>query len=219
MLSMRRQMLDELLFKFELDFVGDLLDVGGENINQRGRFRFNGAQNGKYKRVVLNIDASTQPDWVGDASKIPSQDETFQTLTCLEVLEHVERPDVVAAELSRVLKPGGKLYLSVPWMVGIHGDPYDFHRFTPQTISNLFHPGGLVVEDTITMGNGFDTIIDFIRAYVYGPQGSRVAKRLILITLKTVSLIPRTRRTQRKGCSSISTGYFFVLVKKHGGSP
>ena len=206
-------MLDELLFQFEPNFVGDLLDVGGENTNQRGLFRFNSSSNERYRRVALNIDPGSQPDLVGDASKIPFSDATFETIVCLEVLEHVESPNVVAAEISRVLTPGGTLYLSIPWMVGVHGDPYDFQRLTPQAISNLFAKSGLIIEKTITMGNGLDTIIDLVRAYAYRPTSSRVARRLILMALKMVALIRRKRRNVLQSNSSISTGYFFVLTK------
>jgi ubiquinone/menaquinone biosynthesis C-methylase UbiE len=50
----------------------------------------------------------------GDAQQLPFQDRTFDVVVCNDVIEHVARPKELAREVSRVLKPGGILYLSAP---------------------------------------------------------------------------------------------------------
>ena len=67
-------------------------------------------------------------------------------MICLEVLEHVRDPFRAARELVRVLAPGGRLLLTVPFMTGYHGkgdtadhSGYpDFWRFTHQGLAVLF---------------------------------------------------------------------------------
>lgn len=43
----------------------------------------------------------------GDAHKLPYKNKSFDLVICTEVLEHVERPDIVLKEIRRILKPGG----------------------------------------------------------------------------------------------------------------
>lgn len=74
---------------------------------------------------------------------------TFDAVICIEVLEHVVDPFQAIRELTRVLKPGGKLLLTTPFLTTYHGkgfDTYtaahecypDFWRFTHQGLSHLF---------------------------------------------------------------------------------
>jgi SAM-dependent methyltransferase len=51
---------------------------------------------------------------VAEAEQMPFGDNTFDKAVCLDVFEHVAHEQRVAAEIQRVLKPGGTLVLSVP---------------------------------------------------------------------------------------------------------
>ena len=64
----------------------------------------------------------------------------FGTVLCLSVLEHCARPFEVAANLTRLLAPGGRLAVSVPFAWKVHGFPADYWRFTPDGVRLLF-PG------------------------------------------------------------------------------
>lgn len=50
----------------------------------------------------------------GDAARLPFPDASFDRVICSEVLEHIPNYLSVIAELERVLKPGGRLCISVP---------------------------------------------------------------------------------------------------------
>jgi SAM-dependent methyltransferase len=67
---------------------------------------------------------------LGDAHRLPFQDKSIDSLICQAVLEHVQDPRRVIDEAARVLKPGGYLYLEVPFLQGFHADPHDFQRYT-----------------------------------------------------------------------------------------
>lgn len=71
-----------------------------------------------------------RPSVFGDAAQLPLGDGTVDVVACLEVIEHVARPDRVLAEICRVLKPGGQAYLSMPFLYPIHDAPHDFSRYT-----------------------------------------------------------------------------------------
>jgi ubiquinone/menaquinone biosynthesis C-methylase UbiE len=60
------------------------------------------------------------------------------------VLEHVYHHRQAIHELSRVLKPEGKLIGFVPFLINIHADPFDYYRYTPETITLLLKEFGFV---------------------------------------------------------------------------
>lgn len=62
----------------------------------------------------------------------------FNTIFCLSVLEHCDQPFCMAANLTRLLVPGGKLVLSVPFAWKFHGYPSDYWRFTHEGVKKLF---------------------------------------------------------------------------------
>lgn len=59
---------------------------------------------------------------------------------CTQVLEHVANPESLISEIERVLKPGGKLILTVPFLWQQHEKPYDFTRFTSFGLRRLLEP-------------------------------------------------------------------------------
>jgi len=59
-------------------------------------------------------------------------DASIDVVLCTQVLEHIPEPVAVVAEIRRVLKPGGRLLLSVPSIFPQHGSPGDYWRYMPQ---------------------------------------------------------------------------------------
>jgi ubiquinone/menaquinone biosynthesis C-methylase UbiE len=51
---------------------------------------------------------------IGDALNLPFRDETFDRIICSEVMEHVRDDNLACSELSRVLKKGGSMAITVP---------------------------------------------------------------------------------------------------------
>ena len=73
-----------------------------------------------------------QIDYVCDATSIPVADGSFDVVLCTEVLEHVPEPISVVKEFSRILRVGGKLFLTAPLGSGLHQEPYHFYGgYTP----------------------------------------------------------------------------------------
>jgi SAM-dependent methyltransferase len=78
----------------------------------------------------LGLDARV----IEDATKLPFDDESFDLVVCVEVLEHLLRPDHAATEMLRVLKPGGVLVATVPNAV--------FWRRRLDAVVGRWHPLG-----------------------------------------------------------------------------
>jgi ubiquinone/menaquinone biosynthesis C-methylase UbiE len=77
------------------------------------------------------------PDYVCDLAEIPVKDARFDHVLLTQVLEHIPEPARVVAELSRVLKPGGTLWLTAPLFYAEHERPYDFFRYTQFGLRHL----------------------------------------------------------------------------------
>jgi SAM-dependent methyltransferase len=54
------------------------------------------------------------------------------------VLEHAEHPEILVAEIRRVLKPHGVLLATIPFSARVHYAPYDFNRFTRHRLETMF---------------------------------------------------------------------------------
>lgn len=92
-------------------------------------------------------------DIICDASKVPLPDQSFDTCISTQVLEHVKDPNAVMAEACRLLKPGGKLIFSFPLYWPVHGEPWDFYRFTRFGIQELIDKNGMKLI-TLTENGG-----------------------------------------------------------------
>jgi SAM-dependent methyltransferase len=69
---------------------------------------------------------------------IPFESDTFDTLICTEVLEHVFNHQKLVDEMYRVMRPGAFGFLTVPWSARFHYIPYDFFRYTPSSLEKIF---------------------------------------------------------------------------------
>lgn len=86
----------------------------------------------------------------------------FAHVECLSVLEHSRAPWLLAANVERLLEPGGTLFVAAPFVHEFHGYPSDFWRFTMEGVKLLF-PG---IE--------FETLALAHRKLTYKPRLGRI---------------------------------------------
>ncbi|MBK8541371.1 MAG: class I SAM-dependent methyltransferase [Ardenticatenia bacterium] len=93
-----------------------------------------------YHPNVLNLEIApyASTDVLGVGEELPFKDGVFDAVFSLAVLEHVRDPFRCAAEIIRVLKPGGRLYAVVPFMQHYHGYPHHYFNMTKQGLARLF---------------------------------------------------------------------------------
>ena len=96
------------------------------------------------KYIGLDLDGENYggenaptPDLRWDGNLIPLENDSVDTAFSTEVLEHCPNPQGVLTEIHRVLKPGGGLFLTVPFLWPLHDTPHDFYRYTPFGLKHL----------------------------------------------------------------------------------
>ena len=126
------------------------------------------------------------PDYVCDLASIPVEDVRFDHVVLTQVLEHLPEPATVLAELHRVLKPGGTLWLTAPLFYAEHEKPYDFFRYTQFGLRHLLDTAGFDVREVEWMEGYLGTLSYQARvmsralpasraAYGGGPRGLALA--------------------------------------------
>ncbi len=94
----------------------------------------------KAKIETLDIDPNANATYTADICQNNSAiipDNHFDFVLCTEVLEHTLNPFYAVAEIHRILKPGGFLFLSTPFNFRIHGPLPDCWRFTEHGLREL----------------------------------------------------------------------------------
>ncbi len=88
----------------------------------------------------INVDVFPFPevDVVADATRLPFKDNTLDGAVSESMFEHVPDASLVAKEMVRVVKPGGYIYVSAPFIHPYHASPDDFNRWTISGLKHLF---------------------------------------------------------------------------------
>lgn len=93
-----------------------------------------------------------------DVSEMTYADSSFDAVICTQVLEHVKSPPKTVAELARVLKPGGHLFISAPQSAWLHNLPWHYFNPTRFGIELLLEQNNMVIETCAPQGGHFSLL-------------------------------------------------------------
>lgn len=88
--------------------------------------------------IALDVIPFDHVDIVADAVDLPFLDSSIDVVISESVLEHVKDPARAVREILRALKPGGVVYLSVPFLTPYHPSPEDYTRWTHAGLADMF---------------------------------------------------------------------------------
>lgn len=112
----------------------NILDIGSRDVN--GSLRSVKPVNAAY----LGVDMTAGPGVelvLKDPHHLPFDDESFDVIVSTSCLEHDPMFWLSAAEMFRVVKPGGYVYINAPSNGNYHGYPFDHWRFYPDAAQAL----------------------------------------------------------------------------------
>jgi SAM-dependent methyltransferase len=133
-----------------------------------------------YRDLFVNVDhytglefdtpesrAANYADFFYDGNHFPFDDASYDVVLTNQVFEHVFNPDEFLNEILRILKPEGKLLLSVPFVWDEHLQPLDFARYSSFGLRSLLERHGFVVVDLRKMNADVRVIFQMINVYLY----------------------------------------------------
>ena len=93
----------------------------------------------RFEVPTINLDlmAGHEVDVRGDVLRLPLKAESFDSIVCTGVLEHVADAPAAVQEIFRVLKPEGRVFFEIPFMQTYHAAPGDYYRWTPTGLQQV----------------------------------------------------------------------------------
>ncbi len=123
--------------RFLPEAYGPVLEIGSKDYGSTQNFRqFYAGQSYTGVDMADGPNVDVVADLVEGTCGLPLGH--FDIGICLSVLEHVRRPWVMAENVARLMRPGGRLCISVPWSWPYHAYPDDYFRFSWRGIAELF---------------------------------------------------------------------------------
>lgn len=125
------------------------------------------------------------PDVFYDGSNLPFGEMTFDGLLCSQVIEHVRNPEHFLKECCRVLKTGGKIVITAPFVWPEHEEPWDFLRFSSFGINHLIDSCGFDDVSFQKTSGAIETVAQLLSTYFSTNllQGIPYCTRLVSLLL------------------------------------
>ncbi|MFN8144923.1 MAG: class I SAM-dependent methyltransferase [Bacteroidia bacterium] len=102
-----------------------------------------------------------------DGKKIPFANDCFDSVFSAEVFEHVFNLEEMIAEINRVMKKGGLLLVTLPFVWQEHEKPNDFARYSSFGIQHLLKKNNFEIEIHERSTTFTETVTQLRIAYIY----------------------------------------------------
>lgn len=175
---------------------------------------------GAYQPFVTEV---TCVDWAaGDyidvecdlSEPLPFEDGRFDTIIMSDVLEHIAEPDLLWREMTRVLAPGGKVIMNVPFYYSIHAHPHDYYRYTNFALERFVQKNGLKLLYLVPVGGVVEIFADLTAKVL--SKGGRIGESLAAFTQTVVLHFGRSligARLVRVSSRLFPLGYFMIAQR------
>jgi len=158
-----------------------------------GQYSGEGDGNG----LQMNTWDNSRLDIVSDITSIPVPDQSFDTILCVEVLEHIPDPMKAIQEFARIIKPGGVLVLTAPFCSLTHFAPFFFYTgYSKYWYEKILPENGFTITEIDYNGNFFDYLIQEMKRvfqmghiYVKGNFFSRFILAFFLVVPLSLTLV------------------------------
>lgn len=152
-----------------------------------------------------------------DAQKLPFKDSSCDAIICEVSLEHIKDPVLAVQEMRRVLKGGGLIYITVPFIQGFHNSPSDYYRWTKEGVRELFKNfeekeldvfGGPTYALTSIFREWLAVIFSFNSEFVY-----QILSLIFMIILAPLNFLDHIF-SRYQPAKNIASSFYFIGTKK-----
>ena len=124
-------------------------------------------------------------DVVGDITKkLPFKNASFDAIILSNVLEHIPNTEDALKEARRVLRPGGYIIGTIPFMMRMHQRPYDFNRYTNVKLELLLREAGFKDVFVESLSSPWDVYMVVQRHFFFYVLGTRFSQNTIMHHIK-----------------------------------
>ena len=212
-----RRELCRALQRLAPELKGDVLDFGCgsgpyrdllSNASTYTGLEYDTPENRENKRADIFYDGET----------IPLEDSSMDGVLSTQTLEHVPNPERVVEEWHRILRRGGRLLVTMPFMWPEHEMPYDFQRYTARGLCRLFEKKGFAVLSQKRLLTDCRAPAQLFLAWLYDSLriGERSAKVQLLLTVLLFVPVSLAATAMAKICPENTNTYMdnIILVEK-----
>lgn len=139
-----------------------------------------------------------------ETDRLPYENETYDIVLLLNVLEHLYNYRHILTEIKRIKKNNGVLIGYVPFLIWYHADPHDYFRYTHETLGRILIEAGFgsVVIEKIYKG-------PYVTAFqMIHPTLPRLVRPIVFAIAYGTDLLFRKMRA--KGAERYVLGYYFT---------
>jgi len=199
-----------------------VLDIGGRNAASHSNKTLRGLSTNTNTSIVsTDVVADYTPDLVDDICNTQIPSATFDGVYCAAVLEHVEDYAAAVDNIHKVLKPGGEVFIYVPFFWCFH-DLMDYHRFTLTELDRMlriFSEHKLFLSD----GSGYGGVLWQVLTFYQISKFPRLWHALSAMVNSTIAVpltlaYALTRRTQTaNGISLRQYKFYYIHLRMNHG--
>jgi len=198
-----------------LKLSGRVLDLGGKSANASYYAHIVGSGNCD----IVSTDLTAKPGVIAlDVQEpFPLPDSDFDAVLAFNLFEHVYNYHSAPAEVVRVLKPGGRFIMCVPFLNEFHADPHDYFRYTAPALRRIWGDAGLTCTTMHALGEGLLTFALTKTASLIMPKPIYriLAPILYLIAMPFDRIVAlRPRLDGLKMPARFPLGYYAVFEKQ-----
>ena len=145
---------------------------------------------------------------------LPFASDRFDTVILSDVLEHLPDPAAAWREIARVLAPGGKILMNVPFYYSVHAHPHDYYRYTNFALERFVRLSGLALIELNAVGGLLEVLVDLMAKAAcklpwVGPPVAAALQSAAFGFART----PLGKRVRRVSSRHFPLGYFMVAQR------
>jgi SAM-dependent methyltransferase len=177
----------------------------------------------EYREDIVNLEVVAYPttDVIAASEYLPFADESFDLVISVAVLEHVRDPFAAARELSRIVRPGGRVFAAVPFLQPYHGYPDHYYNMTAAGLRNLFADFDVERLDVPASGHPVFALTWIVKSWLAGlpPEHARAFAQLTVgeLAVDPMTLLGREFASELSAAAQVELAALNVMVGRKRG--